>query len=246
MSISGNGAAAAGQGPEDPVLARLRSCPTATLCDAYIKSGLRLPERMLMTGLGPVLAGTGIVAGRARTMLMGTVRDPERSAIVTNRELAFELADHAGPGEFLVVGAPQALPYAIWGGVLTLQASLRGAAGAVADGMTRDVGDIRKLGFPVWCRGVTPMPAGYGGYSCLATNVAVTCSGAEVLPGDYVVGDQDGVLVIPPDQAEEVVSVCESMEQAEVVAQEKLRAGSSMLDAYPSRGYYSTARAARG
>jgi regulator of RNase E activity RraA len=230
-----------GQEP-DSLLARLRSCPTATLCDAYIKTGLRRPERMLMSGLGPVLPQTGITAGRASTMLMGTVRDPERSAIVSNRELAFHLADHAGPGQFLVVAAPQALPYAIWGGVLTLQASLRGAAGAVADGMTRDVRDIHALGFPVWCRGVTPLPAGYGGYSCLATNVPVTCAGAEVVPGDYVVGDQDGVLVIPPDQAEEVVSTCEAMEQAEVVAQEKLRAGSAMLDAYPSRGYYSTAR----
>jgi regulator of RNase E activity RraA len=237
MSSPGS-AGLAGREP-DSLLARLRSCPTATLCDAYIKAGLRRPERMLMTGLGPVLSDTGVVAGRARTMLMGTVRDPERSAIVSDRELAFNLVDHAQPGDFLVVAAPQALPYAIWGGVLTLQASLRGAAGAVADGMTRDVGDIRKLGLPVWCRGVTPLPAGYGGYSCLATNVAVTCSGAEVLPGDYVVGDQDGVLVLPADQAKQVAEVCEAMEQAELEAQEKLRAGGSMLDAYPSRGYYS-------
>jgi regulator of RNase E activity RraA len=139
-----------GQEP-DSLLARLRSCPTATLCDAYIKTGLRRPERMLMSGLGPVLPQTGITAGRASTMLMGTVRDPERSAIVSNRELAFHLADHAGPGQFLVVAAPQALPYAIWGGVLTLQASLRGAAGAVADGMTRDVRDIHALAdTPAW------------------------------------------------------------------------------------------------
>jgi 5-oxopent-3-ene-1,2,5-tricarboxylate decarboxylase / 2-hydroxyhepta-2,4-diene-1,7-dioate isomerase len=224
------------------LLDRLRACPTATLCDALIKTGLRRPERMLMEHLMPVIPETGIIAGRARTMLMGTVRDPERSAIVSNRRLAFDLVDNAGPDDFLVVGAPRGLPYAIWGGVLTLQASLRCAVGAVADGMTRDVADIRRLGFPVWARGVTPLPAGYGGYSCLATNVPVTCAGAEVLPGDYVVGDQDGVLVIPPDQAEQITLACETMEHAEVVAQEKLRSGSSMLDAYPSRGYYASQR----
>jgi 4-hydroxy-4-methyl-2-oxoglutarate aldolase len=222
------------------LLDRLRACPTATLCDAFIKTGLRRPERMLMEQLMPIRPHAGIVAGRARTMLMGTVRDPERSAIVSNRPLAFKLVDGAGPDDFLVVGAPRGLPYAIWGGVLTLQASLRGAAGAVADGMTRDVADIQRTGFPVWCRGVTPLPAGYGGYSCLATNVPVTCAGAEVLPGDYVVGDQDGVLVIPSDQAEAIARACQEMEHAEAVAQEKLRSGSSMLDAYPSRGYYAS------
>jgi regulator of RNase E activity RraA len=225
------------------LLSRLRECPTATLCDAFVKTGLRRPERMVMDQLRPVLIETGIVAGRARTMLMGIVRDPERSAIVSDRELAFDLVDHAGSNDFLVVSAPQALPYAIWGGVLSFQASLRQTAGAVADGMTRDVSDIRRLGFPVWCRGATPIPAGYGGYSCVATNVPVTCAGAEVMPGDYIVGDQDGVLVIPADQACEVTAACEAMEHAEVVAQQKLRSGSSMLDAYPSRGYYAAQRA---
>ena len=199
----------------DTLITRLEACPTATLCDAYIKSGLRRPETMVMKGVRPIRGDGRVVVGRARTKQLVTVRDPERSSLVSNRELAFEHIDKAQPGDFLVVAAPRAQPYAIWGGHLTLQASMRGAVGVVADGATRDVGEIQRLAFPVWCRGVTPIPSGHAGYSSVGTNVAVTCAGVEVIPGDYVVADQDGVIVVPQEQVLAVLEVCEEMEAAE-------------------------------
>lgn len=222
------------------VIEQLRACPTSTLCDAVAKSGTGRIERMVMSGLSPVVRPSGRVVGLARTMQMGIVRDPRRSAIVVDRPLAFSLVDGASELDFLVVGAPVGTPYAIWGGVLTLQASLRGAVGAVADGMTRDVGEIEEVGFPVWCRGITPVPGGYAGYSCKAVNVPVTCGGVEVLPGDYVVADADGVIVVGPELAGEIIPVAEELIKAEIFTEGELRAGRSMEDVYPSRGYYAT------
>jgi regulator of RNase E activity RraA len=228
---------------EEPVvaeatLARFRACPTATICDAYIKSGIRRPESVFMEGLRPLQHDDRIIVGRARTKLLTIVRDPERSSLVSNRELAFEHVDGAAPGDFLVIAAPRAQPYAIWGGHLTLQSGLRGAVGVVADGATRDASEIAKRSFPVWCRGVTPIPSGYGGYSAIATNVAVTCGGVEVIPGDYIVADQDGVVVVPQEDAEQLLEICEEMERAEETARINIENGSSMLDSYVSRSYY--------
>jgi regulator of RNase E activity RraA len=223
---------------DDAILERLRACPTATLCDAYVKSGLRRPESVVMDGLRPIHHDDGIVVGRARTKLLTTVRDPERSSLVSNKELAFEHVDKAEPGDFLIVAAPRAQPYAIWGGHLALQSSLRGAVGVIADGATRDVAEIMKLRFPVWCRGITPIPSGYAGYSAIATNVAVTCAGVEVIPGDYIVADQDGVVVVPRENAERLLVVCEEMEHAEHVARADIEAGRTMQDSYVSRSYY--------
>ncbi len=232
--------------PEDPLLVRLRACPTATLCDAYIKSGLRRPETMVMEGVFPILQDHQIIAGRARTKQLATVRDPERSSLVSDRELAFEHVDKAQSGDFLVVAAPRAQPYAIWGGHLALQSHLRGAVGVVADGCTRDVTEIRRLGLPVWCRGVTPIPSGYAGYSCVANNVAVTCAGVEVIPGDYVVADQDGVIVVSPNQVEALLAQCEEMERAEDLARVNIESGKTMLDSYVSRSYYADSRREAG
>ena len=223
---------------DETVLARFRACPTATICDAYIKSGIRRPESVFMEGLRPLQQDDRIIAGRARTKLLTLVRDPERSSLVSNRELAFEHVDGAAPGDFLVIAAPQAKPYAIWGGHLTLQSGLRGAVGVVADGATRDAAEIAKHSFPVWCRGITPIPSGYGGYSAIATNVAVTCGGVEVIPGDYVVADQDGVVVVPQADVDQLLEVCEEMERAEEMARINIEKGGSMLASYVSRSYY--------
>ena len=220
------------------LLARLARCPTSTLCDAFAKSAVRRPERMVMAGLHRLIADDSIVVGRARTMQMGIVRDPHRVATVANRPLAFDLVDNARPGDFLVVSAPQALPYAIWGGSLSLQARLRGAVGVVLDGLTRDVSDIAHHGLSVWCSGVTPIPSGYGGYSCLATSVPVTCAGVEVFPDDYIVADRDGVVLVPQADAAQITEICEELVRGEELAHHKMEQGSSMVDAYPSRAYY--------
>jgi regulator of RNase E activity RraA len=221
----------------EEIAARFRALSTSVVCDAYLKSGLRPAERVVPHGLGRV-TGTGIVVGRARTVQLELVRDRERSALVSNRPLQFEIADGASAGEVLVFAAPQGLPYAIFGGILALKADERGVAGVVVDGATRDVPEIEEAGMSVWCRSVTPIPGGYAGYSVRAVNVPVSCAGVEIHPGDYIIGDSDGVIVVPVGDVDVILAESEQMYDREQVTREAVGRGETLLASYPSRDYY--------
>ena len=109
----------------------------------------------------------------------------------------------AEPGSVIVVESGD-LEYALAGGNVCAIAHRRGIAGFVLDGLIRDIGEIRELGFPVYGRGVIPKP---GGKSVTApVNEPVTCGGVTVHPGDVVVADEDGVAVVPVAQAESVLA----------------------------------------
>ena len=107
------------------------------------------------------------------------------------------------PGDMLVVDTHNSRDTAFWGEMVSLQAQRKGAAGIILDCSTRDVIEVRNLKFPVLCRGVTPNVAVLSGYG--AINVPVRCGGVVVNPGDIVVVDDNGVVVVPLDEAEEVL-----------------------------------------
>jgi len=222
----------------DEVLARFAAIPTSTICDASIKGRIRPPEKMVVSSVQPVLPRPLSAVGRARTERRVLVRDQERSALVSNRKLASQLTDEASPGDFLVITAPAGPPFAVFGGMMALKAKRRGVTGVVTDGLTRDVGEIIDHQLAVWANGVTPIAGGYGGYSVAEVNCPVVCGGIEVLPGDVIVADSDGVMVIPADEALALLPLCEEMNAAEQVTERALASGASMSDAYPSRDYY--------
>lgn len=222
----------------DDILARFKAIPTSTICDASVKGKIRPPEKMLIAGVSPVLPLPLSAVGRARTERRVLVRDPERSSLVSNRSLSTRLTDEAEPGDFLVITAPAGPPFAVFGGMMALKASLRGVTGVVTDGPTRDVGEILRFGLATWAAGVTPIAGGYGGYSIAEVNGPVVCGGIEVLPGDLIVADSDGVLVVPAADAFALLPICEEMDAAEQQTEKALSAGASMSEAYPSRSYY--------
>jgi 4-hydroxy-4-methyl-2-oxoglutarate aldolase len=106
------------------------------------------------------------------------------------------------PGDVLVIDAKGAKSPAVWGGIQTLYARKRGVAGVVIDGVVRDIEDIRKMRFPVYCKGTTPAGPHKGWAD--SVNVPVQCGGVPVHPGDLVVGDDDGVVIVPFSRIEEV------------------------------------------
>jgi len=108
----------------------------------------------------------------------------------------------------------------------------------VLDGGLRDAAFIVELGLPTWCDGITPIPQGYGGYSVGAVEVTVTCAGVQVDPGAIVVGDGDGVVVVPPGEVETILPTCEELEQQEEAARAGIAEGRPLVDLYPSRAYY--------
>jgi 4-hydroxy-4-methyl-2-oxoglutarate aldolase len=108
----------------------------------------------------------------------------------------------AAPGSVIVVEAGD-VDYAVAGGNVCAVAQRRGVAGFVVDGVIRDLGEVRAMGFPVFARGVIPIPGSKASVEPL--NAPVRCGGVTVRTGDVVVADEEGIAVIPGARAEQVL-----------------------------------------
>ena len=127
------------------------------------------------------------------------------------------------PGDVLIVDAGGDLNNAVVGGILSFYAAKIGLAGVIVDGAIRDVAEIRERDFPVYARGVThrgPYKDGPG-----EINVPISVGGMVVNPGDIVVGDQDGLLAIPPVDAAEVIEKARAVLVAEEATMAAMREG---------------------
>jgi 4-hydroxy-4-methyl-2-oxoglutarate aldolase len=110
----------------------------------------------------------------------------------------------AKPGDVLVVNAGGYTDYAVFGDLLGLSCKVHGIAGIVIDGATRDAEGLRAIEFPVFSRAI--LPAGPFKDSPGAINVPVSCGGVPVHPGDIIVGDADGVMVVPQRHAADILA----------------------------------------
>src|SRR5204863_2664688 len=118
------------------------------------------------------------------------------------------------------------------GNILATRIMRRGAAGIVTDGAFRDSPAIRALDFPTYAAGQSPHVSNQVHHP-QDINVAIGCGGVAVLPGDLVVGDGEGVIVIPIGIAEDVVRAAHEQEQREDFILEKIDSGSSIIGVYP-------------
>ncbi|MFF3907151.1 RraA family protein [Streptomyces sp. NPDC001848] len=161
--------------------------PTTTLADLLGR------EQVMDIGIRPLWQPVPRTAGPAFTV---------RCAPGDN--LMLHAAIHrAEPGSVIVVESGD-LDYAPAGGNVCAVARRRGVTGFVADGLIRDLAEVRAMGFPVFARGVIPIP---GGKSVVAPlNVEVRCGGVSVCAGDLVVADEEGVVVVPAARADEVLA----------------------------------------
>jgi regulator of RNase E activity RraA len=126
----------------------------------------------------------------------------------------FEIIDSCEKGEVIVIDAGGYMSCDVWGGLTSTAAKVRGLAGAVVDGAVRDVSEIRELEFPVFAKGIVPASP-TGRLQIMAHNITITCGGVLVNPGDIILGDDDGVVVIPKEKAEKVLELTKSLSQAE-------------------------------
>lgn len=139
---------------------------------------------------------------------------------------AFKAIDLCAPGDVVVIDAHGSVNTAFWGENMTMSAINRGALAAVVDGACRDVEEIRKIRFPVFCRGIVPNVGSISGYGHV--NVPVQCAGVAVSPGDMVVADGNGVVVVPKEAAAEILQRAQRLLETEHVVQEKIRAGATI------------------
>lgn len=215
---------------DDVDMTRLAKVTTATATYLLFKLGIR---NTFFQGIRP-LAGDTTVVGRARTLRFLPMREdlapdpndrsrnPQRNAIET-----------IAPGEILVIDAGGDLGGGTIGDILCERMKYRGAVGVVVDGAVRDGVQIRAVGLPVWSRGIH----GAGNSRTLwpaDNDVPVSCGGCSVMPGDYIIADGDGVVVIPSMHAPQIAEEGSETEQREQFIRMKIRTeGYSTDRAYP-------------
>lgn len=128
---------------------------------------------------------------------------------------ALELIDHSAPGSVIVIAIDGFRDVAVWGGLMTAGAVVNGLEGAVLDGGVRDVEEIeRDHHFPVFSRSVVPSTT-VGRFQTVGANEPVCVGGIAVYPGDLMVGDRDGVVVVPSGLVEKVLKTALEIEERE-------------------------------
>ena len=143
------------------------------------------------------------IVGRAATALQRPVLKHDTRKYPN---YALEILDEAPPGSVLVYVLENGLEIAGMGNLMATTAKVRGLEGAVIDGAARDVEEVTRIGFPIFSRAISPATS-VGRYVSVAKQVPVTCAGILVSPGDYIIGDSDGVVVVPQGAAARVVEL---------------------------------------
>src|SRR5581483_11320435 len=166
-------------------LAAFRTISPTTLADVLSR------EQVMDIGIRPLWPSMPRVAGPAFT-----VRCPPGDNLMLHAAI-----HRAAPGSVMVVEAGD-VDYAVAGGNVCAVAARRGIAGFVVDGVIRDLAEVRAMGFPVFARGVIPVPGVKEAVRPL--NVEVRCGGVRVSAGDIVVADEEGVVVVPRDRQQQV------------------------------------------
>lgn len=173
----------------------LRAAKSPDVADILYKNlGLR---NVVMVGMIRSAPADTTLVGRATTMRIAPSR--------TERETArfAEFVGGAGRDDVLVIDSGGDTSFASWGGNNAARAQAKGVAGLVVDGAVRDLEEIEKLGFPVFCKGYSPR-SWRGAAETLSMNEPVFCAGAVVRPGDYLVADKSGVVVVPAPSLKDV------------------------------------------
>ncbi len=139
---------------------------------------------------------------------------------------AFKAIDVSKPGDVVVIDSHGSSNTAFWGENMTMSARNRGVVAAVIDGACRDVEELRKLAFPVFCKGIVPNVGAVCGYGDV--NVPIQCAGVAVSPGDIVAADGNGVVVVPKAESATILAAARQLLETEHVLQEKIKAGATI------------------
>ena len=209
--------------------AKLRSVSTATLTSQLQKSGLR---NTFLAGLNPLRPDLRMV-GYAFTLRYIPAREDLADERYDNTKNVQRLAVEAvGPEDVLIIDARGEVSAASLGHILGTRITQRGAAGFVTDGALRDTPGFRCLELPTYIRAAHATTS-FVAHHPVDMQVPIGCAGVAVTPGDVVVGDAEGVVVIPAHLAEEVAHGGYEQEIREEFFQEKVAGGASIIGVYP-------------
>ncbi len=192
---------------EEEIVAIFREVSTPNISDAMHRKGAM--RAILPINLGTKIVGTAITV----QTFPGDWAKP------------VEAIDLAGPGNVIVIynGSNDIAP---WGGLATLSCKIRDIEGVVVDGAVRDVDEIRSMNYPIFASAIAPNagdPKGMG-----EINAEITCGGQTVRPGDYIVGDDSGVVVIPKERAYEIARRSKMVAENESRLHEEISRGRTL------------------
>ena len=148
-----------------------------------------------------------------------------------------DFLDDVQPGEVVVIDNGGRTDCTVWGGIMSLAAPLRGVEGTVIDGVCRDVSEIKKNHYKMFSKGYY-MATGKDRVEVDYVNQPVNISGVQVRPGDLILGDETGVLVIPIERAQAVYEIAKDIMQKEAQIQEALHAGTTLRSAREKMKYH--------
>jgi len=211
--------------PADATVEAFRQLDTASVSDAMDKLGL--PAGCL--GITPVVHGVKF-AGRAFTVKYRLCGAVERGTVG-------DFLDDVPPGQVVVIDNAGRTDCTVWGDIMTTLAHRKGVAGTVIDGVCRDVPKIRELAYPIFSRGCFMM-TGKDRVELEALNVPVNVALRQVRPGDIVLGDDSGVVVVPASRAEEVLAIARQIEHTEQEILRRIADGKTLREARAELQYH--------
>ncbi|MFS0722473.1 RraA family protein [Paenibacillus sp. 1P07SE] len=201
---------------------------TAVISDTLDQLGFR--NQVMREDINPIVSDW-VVAGRAKTVLSVDVHyvsdDPYGKEI--------EAVDSVKPGEIVIGCTNESRQNGLWGELLSTASKMRGARGAIVDGLIRDTKKIVELGFPVFATGTKPVDS-QGRGKVIEYDVPVLCGGVMVYPGDVIFGDRDGVVVIPSARVREVFDIALDKATRENHTRDELLEGRTLREVYDKYG----------
>ncbi len=208
----------------------LKAPSTATLTTVLAKKGL---WNTFLTGVKP-LGPNSKMAGRAFTLRYIPAREDLDSSLEFDnatdpQRIAIE---QVGPGDVLVIDARGDERGGTMGAILATRMHVRGAAGVVTDGAFRDSPVIAELEMPAYARSAHAATNKTIHHPC-DLQLPIACAGVAVYPGDVLIGDEEGVVVIPPHLADEVAREAAAQEHREDFIIDKIRGGAPLVGTYP-------------
>jgi len=211
---------------------KLKTVSTATVATALYKRGFRI---QMIQDVHPLSRDQPVMVGEAFTLRYMPARE-DLNKVEVFRDRAHpqrKAVEDCPPGAVLVMDSRKDARAASAGAILLTRLKQRGVAGVVTDGGFRDSAEIAKLGFPAFHHRPSA-PTNLTLHQAIEINVPIGCGDAPVFPGDVILGDSDGVIVIPAHLAEEIANEAFEMTVFEDFVTEQVKQGRSILGLYPA------------
>ncbi len=215
---------------DSAVVATLSQVTTATLTTILLKKGLR---NVFLRGTRPLRPGQPRLVGRAFTLRFVPAREDLATPASWGSPISTRAAIEDMPaGCIAVVDAMGVKDAGIFGDILCARMQKRGVTALVTDGVMRDVAGVLGTNLPVWCDGVAAPPS-VAGLTFVAWQQPIACGGVAVFPGDVIVADDDGAVLIPADLLDEILALAPEQERFEGWIMKQVELGVPLPGLYP-------------